>query len=112
MQEYHNVDPSLVRGTNQDEPPFGQTQDWLNRVQESHAWGSIPALLVLLVGEEWWVIDGNQRRDFAEDAGLSLPSVILLETDDDLKRVRNLLPIYSKIQRLDQLIPILQKRLK
>ena len=113
MKEKNNVSPSSLRGTNKHEPPFDRTKRWLEQQHHQGLWEQMPPVYVIEIGGEKWVLDGNHRRDYAEENGLTLPSVRILENDADLWAIKEELGIsYKKVTGLSQLRRMLEGRLK
>lgn len=113
MKEKQNVSPDSLRGTNSNEPSFSRTRSWLEQQHQQGSWHQLPPVYAIDADGEEWVLDGNHRRDYAEENNLPLPSVITLENDDDLLAVKERLGTsYRKITRLEQLRRMLEGRIK
>lgn len=112
MEVSKNVDPQTLKGTDADEPKFEKTERWLVEQNKTGQWSSVPPVIALQVGGEHWVVDGNHRRNFAEEHGLAIPEVQTIESNEDMSRLGKISPIYSKVKTVSQLRSILEPRLK
>jgi ParB-like chromosome segregation protein Spo0J len=100
------IRPELVIATNESEPQFQPTITSLRKLGATP-----PPIHALRVGEELWVVDGNQRRDVAVEVGRPI-DVIVVETDADLLEVRGQAKTaYTKVTKVEQLKNILEPRL-
>lgn len=109
MRTLENASPYTLTATNANEPASERTRRFLAEQREK--WTQLPPVYAVIDNERLLIVDGNHRRDFAESEGLSLPEVVVLETDDDWNEAKKKLgTAYGKITTLDQLRRIISRR--
>lgn len=104
-----NVPPNSLMATNANEPHSERTNRFL--LEQRDNWNQLPPVYAVIENGQLLVVDGNHRRDFAVAEGLTLPEVVVLETDADWAEAKKKLSTaYGKITTLDQLRRIIARR--
>lgn len=104
-----NVLPTSLIATNANEPSSERTRRFLT--EEKDSWDKLPPVYAVVENGQLLIVDGNHRRDFAAEEGLTLPEVIVLETDADWADAKKKLgTAYGKITTLEQLRRIIARR--
>lgn len=102
MKEKYNISPQDLLSTNKGEPECLKTRKWLHELAESGKWSEVPPIYVVIYNGDYLVLDGNNRRDVAELLGLKIPQVIVIESDQDLLKVKKSIGLcYTKITNTD-----------
>lgn len=113
MKILKELEPTSLVGTDKFDPKSSRALTFLQGTLQSKEWSSLPPVYTVENGDRLLVLDGNQRRNFAQEHSLLMPEVVVIETDADWMQVKERVETaYTKVTKVDQLLRLLRRRIE
>ena len=113
MKVLKEVEPDILVGTSQFNLRSSRTVKFLHKTLIDGEWSLLPPVYAVKDEERVLVLDGNRRRNFAQENSLLIPEVAVILTDEDWMQVKDKVEtVYTKVTRVDQLVRLLRDQIE